>query len=132
MREIKFRGKRVGTDTWVHGYFFRTWEQVYILHGTTNVVPNITEVIPETVGQFTGLHDKNGKEIYEKDMIAFVYCPNTLNNRFVGEVGLDKFNNRCLIVDKNILNVLGYSNGNEFHIENAIMGEVIGTIHDNL
>ena len=64
MREIKFRGKRIDNGEWIYGYYFKSWEKAYILWGTTNDIPNKIEVIPETVGQFTGLKDKNGVEIY--------------------------------------------------------------------
>ena len=64
MREIRFRGKRTDTKEWVYGYLadgdmICNWSKDRISY----------EVIPHTVGQFTGLHDKNGKEIYEGDII---------------------------------------------------------------
>ena len=72
MRELLFRGFHPcdGPDTivmdgevvkgrWVQGYFFQIWERTYILWGTTNDVPNMIEVLPSTVGQYTGLTDKN-------------------------------------------------------------------------
>ena len=54
MREILFHGKRMDNGEWVQGYVYRIWERVYILWGMTNDVPNMIEVDPETVGQFTG------------------------------------------------------------------------------
>lgn len=61
-----FRGKRKDNGEWIQGYLYGIWERRYILWGMTNDIPNMVEVDPETVCQYTGYEG-----IYEKDIFWY-------------------------------------------------------------
>lgn len=116
MREILFKGKRVDNGEWTEGYLFKSWNKVFLLWGMTGDCPNMEEVIPETVGQYTGLTDKNGKKIFEGDILLKGF-----------EKVLVKWNaNQCRWgIYSNNYEICGFNESTQGYFE------VIGNIYDN-
>lgn len=138
-REIKFRGKRVDTGEWVYGSLVK-----YSFHNSIDYVEQIEivelnahafEVHPETVGQYTGLKDKHGIEIYEGDIIA--YYPYEGENRDTGKmhtklfVEWDKIG--AFVLKLHPSEVTTYATISEECFDNHYphQMEIAGNIHDN-
>lgn len=141
MREILFRGKRTDNGEWETGSIVVirggcSDEQIYIADKMTGCNTSVRE---ETVGQYTGLTDKNGVRIFEGDILRgfeYPFCSNNNGefNYFAEIVWFDDSSAFGIYTFKNPKsNVRGISEGNTDYLEyfNADKWEVIGNIHDN-
>ena len=85
-RQIKFRGKRADNGEWVQGYFVEDGFYCIWSHNEDDFLTQHL-IDPDSLGQFTGLTDCNGKEIYEGDIVKYDDTPyNAYASPYSGEV----------------------------------------------
>lgn len=142
MRDILFRGfyeKENGTEKvfyngkwhkgmWVEGCYFMAKDNKYnILHYISEIKgEQIFKIIPETVGQYTGLQDKRGAKIFEGDIIK-----DTEGNELLVVEGSTAFGFDFRYIKDDDVYVTAFDIGINDDCTNLTSAVVIGNIHDN-
>ena len=124
MREILFRGKRKNNGAWVEGDL----NQHDVHHGTAILQDGVinSAVNPETVGQYTGLTDKDGKKIFEGDILLSRYEDKVEDSGYGSIYNEVAFTNGSFgMIGENTGDIIPFS---EYPVTEEV---VVGNIYDN-
>ena len=119
MREILFRGKLKSNDEWSFGNLNVSLRAIVIITPDETPIGKYGQVIPETVGQYTGLTDKNGKKIFEGDILKNIESGRIVAICYSGCSFCYSYNGTIYGIDDSETGL----ETNEW--------EIIGNIHDN-
>ena len=135
MREIVFRGKRAKDGKWVDGSLFSSMTGQKFIRWEVEDDGAIEEIVqyevnPETIGQFTGLTDKNGKRVFEGDIV----CADT-GRRWFNGICTDYTQYVVVVYNSQkarfeILGKLGESHKALDQVIDKCSATVVGNIHD--
>ena len=119
-RVIKFRGKRKD-GSWIYG--MPTYDFEHIFNSEQLDSPDNYEIIPETIGEFTGLYAQNGKEIYEGDIFGGIWGESYI--AYCDKCKQFQLFNPCKCCFACDGDVHWYDIANDENLE------IIGNVHDN-
>ena len=129
MREILFRGKRTINGDWVYGDFVHGNERkslrdsIFVYDSETQSF-NDYEINPSTLGQYTGLTDKNGKRIFEGDIVK-------AQDEILGSPFCDGMNGKVVYDEAAYFIELKDPMNSQWLYDECAVYEIIGNIHDN-
>lgn len=129
MREILFKAKRIDNGDWIEGYYQKRYERYgdvkhYIFWTQSYTIWEYAEIDPETLCQYTGLKDKDGNRIWEKDIV--------LGDRL--NIGINKKYLIKYSEEESCLKIKEFKYGEEYYACKSVLKRFggVGNIFDNL